>query len=235
MQAVLFDLDDTLFDHMHSSRAGLLAVQELFDGRMSGTIEEIERTYRHLLDQWHPKVLDGSISIGESRIRRFRILLSDDKRMATDDEASRAAQCYRSAYDAAYRAVPGAVDLLRRLKSERRIGVVTNHVVDEQVQKIATIGVEPFIDELVVSEEVGVAKPDPHIFHTALSRLGPTVKDAVMIGDSWASDIEGAAGVSLRAIWLNRYGNPCPDPNLATEIHSLEPVDQVANIILHGN
>ena len=232
MRVVLFDLDDTLFDHQHCSRAGLVAVQATYAGRIGRSIDELESAYHMLLEQWHEKVLDGSISIDEARVERFRSLLSGKQIVATDAESQAAARCYRDAYDAAYRPVPGSIELLQRVKAERRIGIVTNHVVSEQVKKIATIGVEPFVDELVVSEEVGVAKPDARVFEAALSRLGGTPDEAVMIGDSWSSDIVGATGLGIRAIWLNRYDRPCPDSSLATEIRSLEPVDDIADLIL---
>ena len=121
---------------------------------------------------------------------------------------------------------------MQRVKFERSIGIVTNRVVSEQVKKIATIGVRAFVDELVVSQDVGVAKPDARIFEAALSRLGGTSDEAVMIGDSWSSDILGATEMGIRAIWLNRYDKPCPDPSLATEIRSLEPVDHIVDLIL---
>ncbi|MEK6237018.1 MAG: HAD-IA family hydrolase [Planctomycetales bacterium] len=232
MHVILFDLDDTLFDHQHCTRAGLAAVLETHAGRIDGSINEVESNYRILLEEWHEKVLAGSVSIDESRIERFRILLSSEQAVAADDESQAAANCFRDAYDAAYRPVPGALELLQRVKAEHPIGIVTNHVVAEQVKKIATIGVEPFVDELVVSEEVGVTKPDARIFEAALSRLGGTIDEAVMIGDSWSSDILGATELGIRAIWLNRYDAPCPDSSRATEIRSLEPVDDIVELIL---
>ena len=101
-----------------------------------------------------------------------------------------------------------------------------------QVKKIAALGIDSFVDALVVSEEVGVPKPDARVFETALSRLGSTPDQAVMIGDSWSSDIVGATALGIPAIWLNRYDRPCPDASLATEIRSLEPVDEIADLIL---
>ena len=232
MRVVLFDLDDTLFDQRHCSRAGLVAVQQAYPDRVPGSIDDMEATYRELLEQWHVKVLDGSISTEQSRIERFRALMSGDETVATEAEAFATARCYRDAYDAAYRPVPGAIEVLQRVRAECPVGIVTNHIVSEQVKKVARIGVEPFIDELVVSEEIGVAKPDARVFEAALSRLGGTADEAVMIGDSWSSDILGAAGLGIRAIWLNRYGSPCPDSSLATEIRSLEPVEKIVDMIL---
>ena len=51
-----------------------------------------------------------------------------------------------------------------------------------------------------------MAKPDPRIFAIALERLGCAAADAVMIGDSWPADIEGARAAGVRAIWFNRSG-----------------------------
>ena len=54
---------------------------------------------------------------------------------------------------------------------------------------------------------------------------------AVMVGDSWPNDIVGAG---LRAVWLNRYGAACPDPALAVEVTSLEPMVRVVEILKGG-
>ena len=128
MRVVLFDLDDTLFDHQHCSLAGLIAVQKTYAGRINGSIDDLESAYRMLLEQWHEKVLDGSISIDEARVERFRSLFSGGQTVATDAESRAAARCYRAAYVAACRPVPGAIELLQRVRAERPIGVVTNHV-----------------------------------------------------------------------------------------------------------
>lgn len=85
----------------------------------------------------------------------------------------------------------------------------------------------PLPPVLVVSEAVGVAKPDPAIFQTALQRLHCAASEVVMVGDSWPADILGATNLGVRAIWLNRHGQPCPDSTLAKEIHAFEPLDTV--------
>ena len=84
------------------------------------------------------------------------------------------------------------------------------------------------IDVLVVSEEVGVSKPDPKIFEVALERLGISADKAVMIGDSWAADVAGALAADIRPIWFNPRRLPRPEPDgRVEEIHALEPVEPV--------
>jgi putative hydrolase of the HAD superfamily len=84
-----------------------------------------------------------------------------------------------------------------------------------------------------VSEEAGVAKPDPKIFEIALDRLGVGALETVMVGDSWINDIAGAAAAGLRTVWFNRTDLERPaEPGGVLELAALEPVAQVLAAIL---
>jgi putative hydrolase of the HAD superfamily len=234
VKAVLFDLDDTLFDHRHSSRNGLAAVQESYLCFRKKTLDELERDHLLLLNDLHSKVLQGVLSLEEARMERFRKLFlkcGEDVPAAT---AEAAAASYRQVYQASRRPIPGAMPLLMRLKAEVKVAVVTNNLAAEQRDKLERCGLTPFIDVLVVSEEVGVAKPEPGIFQEALSRVGCTAEEVVMVGDSWEADILGAHGVGIRAVWLNRYSLHCPDSALADQIDSFEPLGIVLELLLKG-
>jgi len=114
------------------------------------------------------------------------------------------------------------------------VAVVSNNLIDEQREKLKCCGLVPFVDCLVVSEEVGVAKPELAIFEEVLKRLQYGAQEAVMVGDSWEEDILGAHRAGMRAVWLNRYGKRCPDRALASEISSFEPLDAVLDVIIRG-
>ena len=87
----------------------------------------------------------------------------------------------------------------------------------------------------MVSEEAGVAKPDPRIFAIALERLGADPAEAVMIGDSWVNDIAGAAAAGVRSIWFNRSDlAPPADPLDIPELRALEPAAPVLAAIFGG-
>ena len=98
----------------------------------------------------------------------------------------------------------------------------------------ATFGFDPHVAALITSEECGVAKPDGAIFRCALERLDVAPGDAVMVGDSWDKDVIGATRMGIRAVWLNRFAEACPDPSLAVEIDSFEPMESIANLVLHA-
>ena len=127
--------------------------------------------------------------------------------------------------------MPGAIALATALK---RAGVafviVTNNVTSEQRLKLDRCGLRPYVDALITSEDVGVTKPDARIFETALAAAGVTPAEAVMLGDSWLTDVAGARASGVRAVWLNRAGAVAPDSSAGAavaEIQSLEPLADV--------
>jgi len=195
---------------------------------------ELERRHGAVLEALHHAgVMQGLMSVDEAREERFRRLLEGAGAPASATAAAAAAARYRDLYVASRRPVPGALALVEALARQVRLGVVSNNVLAEQESKLDQFGMRPFVDALVVSADVGVSKPDASIFAIALGRLGVAAADAVMLGDSWPSDIVGATRAGLRAVWLNRTGEPCPDPSLAVEIHSLEPTAPTVALILH--
>jgi HAD superfamily hydrolase (TIGR01549 family) len=230
-RAVLFDLDDTLFDHEYCARTALMTVHAAHScfGRMP--FEQMEIAHARHLEDLHAEVLGGRVGLDDARVERFRRLFGAVGER--DEEAARrAAAAYRDRYVAERRAVSGAAGLLRAVRTRARIGIVSNNLFEEQQQKLRTCGLEPLVDALIVSEEVGVSKPDPAIFREALQRLDCGPAEAVMIGDSWAADVIGARAAGIRAIWFNRHGAARPEP-LAdeAEITGLEPPDLVLEIV----
>jgi putative hydrolase of the HAD superfamily len=87
--------------------------------------------------------------------------------------------------------------------------VVTNGVVEQQERKIRQAGLDREVAGWVISEGVGIRKPDPEIFRFAAARAGQPLTGAWMIGDSAEADITGARNVGLPGVWLHR-GRPWP-------------------------
>jgi len=226
-RAVLFDLDDTLFDHRRSSRAALAHVHEVFAS--SAAFEEFERHHIRYLEEMHIEVLAGRIEMNEARRERFRRVFRALGLEMNDEQTWDAAAAYRSGYVTARRAMEGAVDLLAAVHPRARVGIVSNNLLEEQRDKLEFCGLAPFVDALVVSEEAGISKPDPGIFQIALDRVGAEAAEAVMVGDSWSADIVGARRAGIRAIWFNPLAAPRPaqDFDEVKEIRSLVPADHV--------
>ena len=228
--AVLFDLDDTLFDHRACTQAALADLRRRFPALERVPADWIEAEHRRLLEDLHLHVLAGRMTVDDARVERFRQLLGLAGEVADATAAANAAAAYRAAYLAHWRPVDGALTLLSALFDRVAIGVVTNNVAAEQRQKIAACGFAPFLHAVIISEEAGVAKPDPRIFHMALDQLGRPADEAVMIGDAWETDVAGARAAGIRPVWFNRFGAASHDRSV-TELASLVPAAHVVSVL----
>jgi putative hydrolase of the HAD superfamily len=104
--------------------------------------------------------------------------------------------------------------------------LVTNSSARAQRAKLATVGLESAFTAVVISGDVGIAKPDPRIFHIAGKRLALEPSEVWHIGDSLATDVAGAHAAGIESVWLNRTGRPRAhrDPVPDREVESLDEV-----------
>ena len=234
VRAVLFDLDDTLFDHRGCARSALGAVHAAHTSLSALPFDEVDRVHTTVLEELHLEVLAGRVALDDARRERFRRLLAAAGGEATWDEADRAARAYRASYVAARRAIDGALALLPLVKARARVAIVSNNLLEEQQEKLRVCGLTPFVDALIVSEEAGVSKPDPAIFQLALDRIAAGAGEAVMIGDSWSADIVGARAAGIPAIWFNPSGASAPDPGVPV-LRSLTPPEPVLSLVFDAD
>ena len=230
IRAVLFDLDDTLFDHRHGAREALGAVRASHEALVRLDPADFERRHAEILEVLHLRVLAKEIGLDQARLERFRTLL-EGAGISDPAAVERAAAAYRQCYMNSWREVPGASALLRALAGRVRIGIVSNNLTREQHDKLRFCGFDSLVDAIVISEEAGASKPDPAIFRVALERIAASAAETIMIGDAWRADIAGARAAGLRAIWFNPAGGPRPEPwDDVGEIRSLDPVEVFAAI-----
>jgi putative hydrolase of the HAD superfamily len=119
--------------------------------------------------------------------------------------------------------LPGAADLLRRAAAKGPVGLVTNGPSDIQRLKIRQTGLASLLSAVVISGEVGAGKPDPLVFQRALDQLDANPAEAVMVGDSWERDIQGALGAGMNAVWIS-HRKPAPEADGRVSI-AAEPSD----------
>lgn len=232
--AVLFDLDDTLFDHAGCARTALSGVHGCHSCFSSMSMDDFERAHSEFLEALHVDVLAGRIGLDDARRERFRRMFVSASVEPSGDMVSEAAAIYRAGYTAAWRTVEGAVELLARVKARARVGIISNNLRLEPAEKLRVCGLDRFVDVLMVSEEAGIPKPDPSIFHMTLDRLGCAPADAVMVGDSWRADIVGAQAAGIRPIWFNPGGAAPPDPSVAV-LRALTPPDTALRMIFDAH
>jgi putative hydrolase of the HAD superfamily len=219
-KAVLFDLDDTLFDHKFSRLKGLTALQDKFPQLKATSLKELEKEHETLLSDDYDAILDRKVAVIDGTTQRIRKLCSMRGINLDLDESETTANVYARAYMKSRQPVPGCRELLTALKKDAVLGVVTNGLLNPQIEKLRVCQIAEPLDFIVISEAVGCRKPSSEIFQVALERAKVKPCEAVYVGDSWVSDVLPAVRVGMKAVWLNRYSLKCPDPNIAREIDS---------------
>ena len=119
---------------------------------------------------------------------------------------------------------------LKRYKLRYRMGLLTNGVPDLQRRKIKGTGLGRFFDEIIVSGEFGIGKPDRKIFERMLSRFDVKPDSVLVVGDSLKSDVQGAHEVGMKAIWVNR-SEEAPDDSIVPDftVNCLDQLNEIIN------
>jgi len=101
---------------------------------------------------------------------------------------------------------PGVVPALMELRKRHRLGVISNGLTIKQWEKLVWLRLHHFFEAVITSEECGHEKPEPEIFHAALGALDIEPSEALMVGDRYDVDIQGARKVGMRTVWFKREG-----------------------------
>jgi 2-haloacid dehalogenase len=216
-QWLLFDADGTLFDYDRAEGAALRQVFHLIGATFDpGYLAEYRRI-NHALWQG---VEQGEIKPQFVKVRRFELLLSTIGLVYSPEAFS---ACYLESLAECSELVEGAAEVLDALHRSYRVAILTNGFQVVQRGRLARSIIHQFVDEIIISEEIGFSKPATEFFDVALARLGnPPLREALMIGDGWTSDIVGAVQYGLDACWYNPGHKPRPSEcALTREIASL--------------
>jgi HAD superfamily hydrolase (TIGR01549 family) len=102
-----------------------------------------------------------------------------------------------------------APELLKKLRRRYKLGILSNYPDGEAIRESLTrIGLAPFFDAVVVSGDLGLVKPHPVPFITVLVALGVKAGHAVVVGDNWLADVQGAKRAGLRVIQSLQWQSP---------------------------
>ena len=234
IQAVCFDLDNTLqdldtaFDKALAEAMGCVCAEF---GVTVGVIgEALHRTWPPLWDEF----MAGRRTEPTLYPEWFRRALNDVGMHLSESRRHRIVQDYSDAFDHHLLLYPDVPPTLRKLQEAShpafRMAILTNGPGPRQRQRIRALGLNRYIDTWIISEELAVGKPDPGFFHHALRQLDVLPQQAVMIGDTYETDIAGASAVGMRAIWLNRSGSPpsTKHPPVPTVSNLMQAIDLIA-------
>jgi 2-haloacid dehalogenase len=217
-RTLLFDLDSTLFDATTSEDAA-------FDETLRLAGVDDPPVYRDLYNEING-ALWAAVERGELtplvvRNLRFEQLveragLEADPQLLADTFVAGMGK-YGGLYD-------GAREVLQALSGRVPLALVTNGLSEVQRTRVERLDLTPLFDAIVISSEVGVAKPSPGFFDIAFERLGWPAKDsALMVGDSLTSDMRGGYDYGMATCWYNPTGKTNDQDDIVThEISDLE-------------
>ena len=198
--AMVFDLDETLLDHGRSAKLAALQLQKEY--RLAKWTPDAFVQHWEALSREHIAThFAGHISFQEHRRRRIRAVFENP--LISDTEADAIFRTYLQTYEATWSLFDDAIPCLDDLAGFR-LGVITNGDPGQQRRKLKATGIDQRFETEVFSGELGIAKPDPGIFHEACRRLKISPGECVMVGDNLERDVLGARSAGMQAIWLRR-------------------------------
>lgn len=194
IQAVFFDMDDTIYDTSgFAAIARRAAVKAMVHNGLQCSEEE---GYEQLMDIIKEK--------GSNYGRHFNILVEQINGKEDPLIIVNGIITYHNTKFAMLKLEPESFSILLYLKSQGyKVGLITNGKQLKQWEKLVRLGVYPFFDDVVTSESVGVEKPDPEIFNIAMERLNVTAGTSLMIGNNFDVDIVGACNAGMQAMIIN--------------------------------
>ncbi|POX39830.1 hydrolase [Streptomyces sp. Ru73] len=205
IRAVLWDVDDTLFDYASADRAGMqahLLAEGLADGYPS--VDRALTRWKELTALHWRRFEQGGISFEAQRRDRVRDFLGAPE--MDDDDADAWFGRYLAHYEAAWELFPDTLPVLELLAADYRHAVLSNSSVHNQDRKLRVLGVRDRFEALVCAADLGVAKPAPGAFHAACEALGLPPAEVAYVGDQPDIDAGGAVAAGLTGIWLDRRG-----------------------------
>lgn len=208
---IFFDLDDTLFDF---SSASLKALALLWKER--NEINSLFPTPEEFIDEYHIhnkrmwKLHEsGHITAEFLKGERFRLTIAPER---NDNDINKISRELNDRYlwhlGECDMLLPGVKETVSHLSKKHLIGILTNGFTEIQYRKLRTTGLDRHIQRMVISDEIGIQKPDPRIFHYAEQEIGAKPEEIIMIGDNPDNDIQGALDAGWKAIYYNWKAKP---------------------------
>jgi putative hydrolase of the HAD superfamily len=217
VQAVFFDLDDTLLDDDRCWRVAVsLTCTELALRHPSLDRVMLEASYLENSPRlWAtfgnaPRTASGSSAARDLRLAPWQTVL-DGCGVEEPGLAAEAVDSYERHRRETYVCFADVRPVIQRLRERLRVAVITNGPSEGQREKLDITGLTPLLDLVVVSGDLDVGKPDAAIFRFALDYLGLDPACVWHVGDSLVNDVGGARSAGLGSVWLNRRRLPPPE------------------------
>lgn len=196
---ILWDVDNTLLDFDYSCRASL---SQCFSAIGKEITEEMIERYTQINDVYWKRLERGEVTKEQLLNGRFTDFFAEYDLKDIDVERFR--KDYQQNLGNIYSFKDDSLTICKSLQTKFKQYVVTNGVSSTQRSKLGLSGFTEVMDDLFISEEIGVPKPEKEFFEYCLEHVAEKDKSKILlVGDSLTSDIKGANTVGIKACWYN--------------------------------
>ena len=197
-ELILFDADGTLFDY---DKAEAYALESAFAATQIPYQNDYINAYKLINSTLWLDFEKGLISPSEIRVERFDQLFNQFK-IKTDTTVF--GDVYLDFFAEAGFLIDGAEDIVNKISSQTTTAIITNGLSVVQRSRFSKAPIMSQFKDVIISEEVGVAKPNPEIFEITFEKLNHKNKNTTLIiGDSLTSDIQGGVNFGITTCWFN--------------------------------
>lgn len=205
---VFFDLDHTLWDF---DRNSALAFERVFSShKISVVLPDFLKIYEPINFDYWKLYREDRVSKQELRRGRFRDAFVPFGIKYTEDELDALATSYIDELLKDNHLLEGASEILEYLALRYRLHIITNGFAEVQSLKLENSGISHYFKTVTTSEEVGLKKPHPRVFETALNKANTHPPASIMIGDTFEADIMGAENIGMHSIFYNYRNDLVP-------------------------
>ena len=232
IKVVFFDLDETLYDYGSVRRIANQRVAELVEKLGIISSDVFIRTLRRITKEFYEKY-QGLPALFD-RKTRFREVFKALNIDVSEEIVTRLADEYWNFVYQRIKPYPDVVPVLEFLKKRGyRLGIISDGLIDVQLNRIRALKLEKYFDMFTFSEEVGKNKPALEIFQLALRKANCSPSEAVMVGDNVKTDIAGANKIGMISIWIRRgiFKNVEPDSQLETPNYTIYTLNELIDIL----
>lgn len=231
--SIIFDVDDTLYDHLLPLKR---SIEQSFPDIDKSRISDIYTRFRYWSDATFYDVTAGNISIIDARIFRCKQTVSEFGVKEINDE-----QCllFQASYEKElqnikmFTHVQHILDYLR--EKNIKIGIITNGPVLHQQHKLKKLHALDYFKEenIIISQATNYQKPQREIFDLAARKLGLDTEKTIYIGDTFKNDIEGAYKAGWRSIWFNHRKRTCKQEETQYIDYEVQSEQELYELITH--
>lgn len=232
IKVVFFDLDETLYDYGSVRKTANQRVAELVEKLGIISSDVFIRTLRRITKEFYEKY-QGLPALFD-RKTRFREVFKALNIDVSEEIVTRLADEYWNFVYQRIKPYPDVVPVLEFLKKRGyRLGIISDGLIDVQLNRIRALKLEKYFDMFTFSEEVGKNKPALEIFQLALRKANCSPSEAVMVGDNVKTDIAGANKIGMISIWIRRgiFKNVEPDSQLETPNYTIYTLNELIDIL----